>query len=76
MDKHNSVSVGLVDSVEKTITVVDSIRGGQKTKLWAVIALISGYVCRQHRHKTAVSYIRSESAEDESRREFQRFLYW
>ena len=75
MDKHNSASFGLVDSAGKSVTL-DSARGVAKTRLWTVIALISGYVSGPHRHQTVKSYISRNSGADESRLEFQRFLYW
>ena len=75
MNKHNSASIGLVDSVGKSVTV-EVARGVEKTKLWTVIALITGYVSGSHRHQSVKSYIPRNSGAAESRLEFQRFLFW
>jgi hypothetical protein len=75
MNKHNSASIGLVDPIGKNVTL-DSARGVEKTKLWTVIALITGYVSGSHRHQSVKSYIPRNSGADESRLEFQRFLSW
>ena len=75
MNKHNSASIGLVDAVGKSVTV-EVARGVGKTKLWTVIALITGYVSGPRRHQSVKSYIPPNSGADESRLEFQRFLFW
>ena len=76
MAKHNSVTLGFDDSAEKIISVVDPIPSGEKTKLSGVIALLVRYVCGQHRRQIEESFISRKSRKDESRLEFQRFLYW
>ena len=76
MAKHNSVTLGFNDSAEKIISVVDPVPSGAKTKLSGVIALLLRYICGQHRHQIEESYISRKSRKDESRLEFQRFLYW
>jgi hypothetical protein len=76
MAKHNSVTLGFDDSAEKIISVVDPVPSGAKTKLSRVIALLSRYVCGRHRRQIEESDISRKSREDESRLEFQRFLYW
>jgi hypothetical protein len=55
MAKHNSVTLGFDDSAEK-ISVVDPVPSGAKTKLSRVVALLSRYVCGQHRHQIEESY--------------------
>ena len=76
MAKHNSVTLGFDDSAEKIIPAVDTVRGGAKTKLSRVIALLSRYVCGHHRRQGEKICISRKSREDESRLEFQRFLHW
>ena len=75
MNKYNSAGIGLVDSAGKSVTV-EAVRRAEKTKLWTAIALITGYFSRSYRHQTVKSYIPRNSGADESRLEFQRFLFW
>ena len=76
MARHNSVTLGFDDSAQKTIPMVEPVQSGAKTKLMRIIAMLSRCVHRQPRHQTEESYIPRKSREDESRLEFQRFLYW
>ncbi|MEX0802251.1 MAG: hypothetical protein WD688_02860 [Candidatus Binatia bacterium] len=76
MAKHNSATLDFDDSAQKIISVVEPVQSGAKTKLSGVIALLLRYVCGQHRRQIEESYISRKSRKDESRLEFQRFLYW
>ena len=52
------------------------IEGARKTKSLRIIIMLSRYLCRQNRLQLEESYIPRKSHEEESRLEFQRFLYW
>ena len=52
------------------------IESGIKTKLLRIVAMFSPCVRKQDRRRMDENYIPRKSREEESRLEFQRFLYW
>lgn len=76
MAKHNSLTLSFDDSAQKTIPVVEPVRSGANTKLSRWATMLIGHIAGRRRRPVVDSYIPRKSREEESRLEFQRFLYW
>jgi hypothetical protein len=76
MAKHNSLTLGFDDCAQKTVPVVEPVRSGARAKLSRWTTMLIGYIAGRRRRPVVDSYIPRKSREDESRLEFQRFLYW
>lgn len=63
-------------SHETDPSVKPAVENRVKTRLSRIFAMLSRYVRTKDRHPMEKSYIPRKSREDESRLEFQRFLYW
>lgn len=77
MAKQLLVVRGSDDRIPKVMPSVKPInRSGLKTKLLRIIAMFGRDVRKQDRRQLEESYVPRKSREEESRLEFQRFLYW
>jgi hypothetical protein len=77
MAKQLHAALGADNEIPKvTSSAKPVIEGGVKTKLLRIIARLSRYVRKQDRRQLEEIYIPRKSREEESRLEFQRFLYW
>lgn len=76
MAKQLLVALGSDDRIPKVMPLVKPvIQSRVKTNLLRIVALLSRCVRRQGRRQTEDIYIPRKSREEESRLEFQRFLY-
>ena len=77
MDKQLLVGLGSDDPSPKFMpSVKPVIQSGLRTNLLWTIAMLSRYVRREDRGQTEEIYTPRKSHKEESRLEFQRFLYW
>ena len=75
MIKQNSVTVGFEDRAEKTGSSGKPVQTWVNSKLLGMLTILTGSI-RRPRRPIDESYIPRKSPGDESRLEFQRFLYW
>ena len=75
MGKQTSVTLGFDDCPRESITMAESMGWWAKIKLLRLMATLSGYIRRQDRRQTEECYVPRKSREEESRLEFQRFIY-
>ena len=77
MAKQLHAALGADNEIPKvTSSAKPVIEGGVRTKLLQVIAMLRRHVYAQRSRQLEEIYIPRKSREEESRLEFQRFLYW
>ena len=76
MAKQNSVTLGIEDCAHKTISSAEPVQSWARTKLVRMMAILTGSIRGRYRHQIGESYTPRRSPDDDSRLEFQRFLYW
>ncbi|MDH3444143.1 MAG: hypothetical protein OEN50_09500 [Deltaproteobacteria bacterium] len=77
MAKENFITLQFDARAQRSSTsVVQNAPSGMKIRLLRSIAMLTGSIWGRSRHQAIQSYGPRKSREDESRLEFQRFLYW
>jgi hypothetical protein len=77
MAKKNSLTLGFENHNRTAIASTDQVAPiGMKTLVFRLVKTLSSYRCNRQRRRASEGYISRNSPEDETRLEFQRFLYW